>query len=295
MKRRHLLLGVAGLAAGLTGLAAANQLTAFNLLVPKDTGSESVASGLAYGPGSREKLDIYRPARASGPLPVIVFFYGGAWDSGRRQDYAFVGRALAARGYLVVLPDYRLRPEVRFPDFLQDCAAAVRWVRAHVREHGGDGERIVLSGHSAGAYNAAMLALDPQWLGPDRAAIRGFVGLATPADFLPLDDPASLATFSRWPRPEETQPIHFAAAGAPPVLLLHGDGDERVRPRNSRHLKAALDRAGDAAELRLYPGVDHVRILLALSRPLRGSVPVLDDIDRFARRVAGGAGAAGGI
>jgi len=183
---------------------------------------------------------------------------------------------------------------VHFPDFLRDCAEAVRWVRSHAREHGGDGERIVLAGHSAGAYNAAMLALDPQWLGPDRAAVRGLAGLATPADFLPLDDPASIATFSRWPRLEETQPIHFAAAGAPPVLLLHGEGDERVRPRNSLHLKAALDRAGAEAELRLYPGVDHVRILLALSRPLRGSVPVLDDIDRFARRVAGGVWSAAG-
>ena len=294
MKRRHLLLGVAGLAMGLTGLAAANQLTAFNLLVPKDAGSQLEASGMAYGPGARAKLDIYRPARASGPLPVIVFFYGGAWDSGRRQDYAFAGRALAARGYLVVIPDYRLVPEVHFPDFLRDCAAAVRWVRAHAREHGGDGERIVLSGHSAGAYNATMLALDPQWLGPDRVAVRGFAGLATPADFLPLDDPASIATFSRWPRLEETQPIHFVAAGTPPVLLLHGDGDERVRPRNSQHLKAALDRAGDRAELKLYPGIDHVRILLALSRPLRGSVPVLDDIDRFVRRVTATGAAAGG-
>ena len=269
------------------GLAAWRPLAAFSLMVPEDAGSRRVAKGLAYGPDPRQKLDVYAPVGGGRDLPVVVFFYGGAWDSGRRQDYGFAGRALAARGYVVVVPDYRLVPEVHFPDFLRDCAQAVRWARREAGRYGGDGGRVVLAGHSAGAYNAAMLALDPRWLGADRAAVRGLVALAGPFDFLPLDDPASIATFSRWPRLAETQPITFAGAGAPPALLLHGADDERVRPRNSQRLKAALDRAGTRAVLKLYPAMTHAGILLALSRPWRGGAPVLEDVDRFVREVAG--------
>lgn len=284
MRLRRLLLGAFAVLAGSAGLAAWRPLTAFNLLVPKDAAAQLVQSDVAYGALPRQRLDIYRPVNRAKNLPIIMFFYGGAWDSGRRQDYTFVGRALAARGYLVVIPDYRLVPEVHFPDFLRDCAEALRWTRANAARFGGDGERLILAGHSAGAYNSAMLALDPRWLGEDRAAVRGLVTLAGPFDFLPLDDPASIATFSRWPHLAETQPISFVTRTAPPALLLHGADDDRVRPRNSRRLDAAMRRAGAQAELRLYPTTTHAGILLALARPLRGSAPVLDDIDRFARQ-----------
>ncbi len=284
MKLGRLLLGAFVILAGTAGLAVWRPLTAFNLLVPKDSSAQLVRSDVAYGALPRQRLDIYRPVNRAKNLPIIVFFYGGAWDSGRRQDYTFVGQALAARGYLVVIPDYRLVPEVRFPDFLRDCVEALRWTRANAVRFGGDGERLILAGHSAGAYNAAMLALDPRWLGEDRAAVRGLVTLAGPFDFLPLDDPASIAAFSRWPRLAETQPISFVTRTAPPALLLHGVDDNRVRPRNSRRLDAAMRRAGAQAELRLYPSMTHAGILLALARPLRGTAPVLDDIDRFARQ-----------
>src|SRR3546814_8631076 len=98
-----------------------------------------------------------------------------------------LGRAFAAQGFVVAVPDYRLVPKVRFPAFVEDSAAAVKWVRAHIARFGGDPDRIVLAGHSAGAYNAAMLAVDPQWLGPDRAAVKGWATLAGPYEFLPLD------------------------------------------------------------------------------------------------------------
>ena len=110
-------------------------------------------------------------AAAAKSRPVILFFYGGSWNSGRRQGYAFAARALAARGFVVIVPDYRLVPDAVYPDFLRDCAAAVRWARRNAGAHGGDGERIVLVGHSAGAYNAAMLALDPGLVGADRSAV----------------------------------------------------------------------------------------------------------------------------
>jgi acetyl esterase/lipase len=261
-------------------------LGSFNLLMPKDRASARVAKDVAYGEGERLKLDVYAPRSAAGrPRPVILFFYGGSWNSGRRQGYAFAARALAARGFVVVVPDYRLVPEARYPDFLKDCAAALRWARRHSRHYGGDGERIVLTGHSAGAYNAAMLALDPGLLGPDRAAVRGFVGLAGPYDFLPLDDDSTIAAFGAWPRAAETQPISYAAAGAPPVLLLHGDGDSRVKPRNSLKLAGLLRAAGSDVRLKLYPGLGHVGILAALARPFRRRAPVLDDVASFGLEV----------
>jgi acetyl esterase/lipase len=285
--KRLLLALVAAVTLGAMAFAL-DPLGSFNALVPKDRGSARVAEGVAYGKGPRSKLDVYAPrARAAAARPVIVFLYGGSWNSGRRQAYAFAGRALAARGFVVIVPDHRLVPEIAYPVFLRDCAAAVRWARSHARAWGGDGNRIVLVGHSAGAYNAAMLALDPAWLGPDRVAVRGFAGLAGPYDFLPLDDPATIAAFGAWPRPDETQPIRRAARGAPPALLLHGGADTRVRPRNSRALAERLRGVRADARLNLYPGLGHVGILTAMAIPFRGRAPVLADVADFAHEVAG--------
>jgi acetyl esterase/lipase len=276
---------LAGLVLGILALMI-DPLGSFNLLMPKDRASARLAEGVAYGEGPRLKLDVYAPRAASDrPRPVIVFFYGGSWNGGRRQGYAFAARALAAQGFVVLVPDYRLVPEVRYPDFLSDCAAAVRWARRHSGAYGGDGERIVLVGHSAGAYNAAMLALDPSLLGADRSAIRGFAGLAGPYDFLPLDDSSTIAAFGRWPRPAETQPIRYAAAGAPPVLLLHGLDDSRVKPRNSFALAARLKAAGADVRVEPYSGLGHVGILTALAIPFRRQAPVLADLARFAHEV----------
>ncbi|WP_420143472.1 alpha/beta hydrolase [Sphingobium sp.] len=162
--------------------AASAPLQSFDLLVPKDRGGVRIASGVAYGEGSRRTLDIYAPRnrQPGAKLPIVVFFYGGSWDSGTRTGYSFVGRALAAQGFLVVIPDYRIGPDNVYPDFLTDGADAVRWVIAHGRSYGGAPERIVLSGHSAGAYIAAMLTFDTRWLGSSRSAIKGFVGIAGP-------------------------------------------------------------------------------------------------------------------
>lgn len=261
-------------------------LKTFNSLVPKDSGVDVVAREQVFRDGPRGRLDLYAPRRRGGePLPIIVFFYGGSWNSGTKDGYAFAGRALAARGFLVAIPDYRLVPEVRFPAFLEDAAAAVRWVRAHAGRYGGDPDRIVLAGHSAGAYNAAMLSLDPRWLGPDRPAIRGFAGLAGPYDFLPFDTPASRAAFGEAPDPPATQPVRFASPGDPPALLLVAGKDDLVRPRNAISLAAALRGAGVPVEVRTYDKIGHIGILTALSRLFRGKAPVLRDLAEFARKV----------
>ncbi len=283
--KRLILAVLAALTVGAMALTL-DPLGTFNALMPKDRASARVARGVAYGAGERHRLDVYAPrAAAAGKRPVILFYYGGSWNSGRRQAYAFAARALAAQGFVVIVPDYRLVPEARYPDFLRDCAAALRWARRHAGAYGGDGERIVLAGHSAGAYNAAMLALDPGLLGPDRAAVRGFAGLAGPYDFLPLDDDSTIAAFGAWPRPAETQPIAYASSGPPPALLLHGDGDSRVKPRNSRKLAGLLEAAGSDVRLKLYPGLGHVGILTALALPFRRQAPVLADVAGFAREV----------
>jgi acetyl esterase/lipase len=266
-------------------LSGCSPLRTFNALVPKDGGARLIARDQAFGEGTRRRLDVYAPKRAEGVLPVIVFFYGGSWNSGEKEGYAFAGRALAAQGFLVAIPDYRLVPEVRFPSFVEDGAAAVRWVRANAGRFGGDPNRIVLAGHSAGAYDAAMLSLDPRWLGADRAAVKGFAGIAGPYDFLPLDTVASKAAFEHAQDLKATQPISFATAGDPAALLVTGKEDTLVYPRNSHRLAQLLREAGVTADVRLYENVGHVGVLTALSRPFRGKAPVLRDVADFARRV----------
>lgn len=282
------LAGFAILISGALVAAACAPVRAFDTVMPKDSESRRIAADIAYGDGPRRRLDVYAPISATKrPLPVIVFIYGGSWANGMREGYGFAARALAAAGFITIVPDYRLVPEVYFPGFVEDCAAAVRWTRAHAKDYGGDPDRIVLVGHSAGAYNAAMLALDPEFLGRDRAAIRGFAGMAGPYDFLPLDGAVSRTTFGRWPRPEQTQPIHYADASAPPMLLLHGQEDDTVWPKNSINLDRKLRSVGVSSQIKLYPDLGHVGIVTALAKPFRGKAPVLADITAFAHRVTG--------
>ena len=172
------LLGI-GLAA--LGISMASPLAIFDAIGPRDSGGRLASRDQAFGEGPRRRLDVYVPTGAVEKAPVLVFFYGGSWQSGSKDDYAFVGQALAAQGFVTVLPDYRLYPETAFPGFLDDGAAAIAWVRDNIAAYGGDPRRIVLAGHSAGAYNAAMLGLDPRYLdaaGVDPKTIRAVAGLS---------------------------------------------------------------------------------------------------------------------
>lgn len=269
-------------------LSACSPLRTFNAVVPKDMGAVRIAQDQKFAEGPRGGLDLYAPrgTQADARLPVIVFLYGGSWNSGEKASYSFAGFALARRGFLVAIPDYRLHPEVRFPAFLEDGAAAVRWLRANARRFGGDPDRLVLVGHSAGAYNAAMLALDPQWLGRDRSAIRGWAGMGGPYSFLPLDSAATIASFGGTPDLPATQPTAFVDRGSPPALLITGAKDTLVRPRNAERMAAAYAAAGMPVETRIYPDVGHAGLVIALSTLLRGKAPALEDISTFAHRVA---------
>lgn len=264
--------------------AACSPLTTFNTLVPKDKAQARAERDIAYGKDARQKLDVYPAGPRTGSAPVVVFIYGGGWNNGRRQDYSFAGRALAAQGYLTVVPDYRLVPQVHFPAFLEDCAAAIAWAQANAARLGGDPSRIFLIGHSAGAYNGAMIALDTRYLraaGGDPAHIRGVIGLAGPYDFYPFDPGAAQNAFGQAPDPAQTQPITFVRADAPPMLLLHGQEDKVVRIRNATSLGEKLNAIGGRAEVKIYPGADHPDLVLALSKPLRKRAPVLADINAF--------------
>ena len=277
------LLAIAGAAIAFIG-----PLQALDAVLPKDRGSAEILHGAAYGANPRQRLDVYAPTDAGGPRPIIVFIYGGSWSTGSKDGYGFLGRALAARGFVVAIPDYRLYPEVRFPAFIEDAAAAVAWARAHAAEIGGDPDRIVLMGQSAGAYIAAMLALDERWLataGVPREAIRGWAGLAGPYDFLPLDSPITIRTFGDAPDLPATQPINFAGAGDPPTFLGHGADDTTVGPYHSERVAARLMAAGVPVEHKVYPNLAHLGIVFAIARPFRSWAPVLDDVSAFARSV----------
>jgi acetyl esterase/lipase len=268
------------LALVLTGCSALGMLDA---LTP--SGGYVRTGDVAFGAHPRQKLDVYAPANARA-APVIVFWYGGSWRRGERAEYRFVAEALTREGYVVVLPDYRLVPEARFPDFVDDAALAVAWVAANVERHGGDPARIFVMGHSAGAYNAIMTALDARFLaraGASPDAIKGAIGLSGPYDFLPLRGRVLTTAFGDFEPAAETQPTNFARADAPPLLLVHGAADDLVSPREARVLADAARAAGGRAELRVYPDVAHVDLLLGLSSRLRGDSPLLDDIKAFVR------------
>jgi acetyl esterase/lipase len=243
------------------------------------------ADGAAYGSLPRQKLDVWTPRKpGAAPLPVVIFFYGGGWVSGERGDYGFAGRAFAANDFVAIVPDYRLVPDVRFPSFIQDGALAVKWARDHAAQYGGDPERITLSGHSAGAYIGAMLALDRRYLrdsGVDPKTIRAAAFLAGPYDFYPFTEARGRDALGAWPRPAETQPISFARADAPPMLLMAGTADRVVQPRNSKALANALAKAGGTAELKLYKGQSHIDLAKSLSPLFRGSNPALADSVAF--------------
>lgn len=286
-------LALGGLYLWFTRLPSAQQLNLANSLTPGDGAARLVVRGQVFAPEHRLALNIWRPtptgAEADSKRPVILFVYGGSWRSGARDDYDFAGRAFAAQGFVTVVSDYRLFPAGKFPGFVEDVAAATAWTHDNIARFGGDPERIVLVGHSAGGYNITMVALDPQWLGrhgKPLAIIKGFVPIAAPIDFYPYDSDSTRDAFGSYHRPQATQPLNFVRDGAPPALILTGLRDTTVKPRNSRLLAEALTAKGNRAALTSYAAMDHYDIIMALSKPFRSKGPVLSEISGFAREVS---------
>ena len=276
-------------------LTACSAVDVLNATVP--TGTYRRTADLAYGNHPRQKVDIYLPSQlladkalAAGGAPMVVFFYGGSWSFGDRADYRFVGEALAAQGIAVVVADYRLSPEVRYPVFVQDSAMATRWAFDNAQKYGADPARIFVMGHSAGAYNAAMLALDKRWLGGvglSPAKLAGWIGLAGPYDFLPIGDRRTQVAFE-WPNtPADSQALFHASSASPPALLLAPEKDSLVNTQRSTvGLAQRLKSSGVQVESELYDTVSHVTIVATMASVFRGRAPVLERVTGFVKRNA---------
>jgi acetyl esterase/lipase len=277
----RILISAAGLLAALIVMSCGGiAFTAAN--VPALFGDFERRADIAYGAAPRQHLDVYVPAHAH-DRPIIVFWYGGSWQSGAKENYRFVGATLAEAGFVAVLPDYRLYPQARFPMFVDDGAAALAWVVGHAREIGGDPHRIYVAGHSAGAHLAAMLAYEPARLQrADLAAdtIRGFIGLSGPYVLNPND--ATLDTIFSAPFTiADWQPVQLARAGAPPALLIHGEADTVVEVGQARQMARMLVSLRVPVTLRTYAGRGHRDTVAAFARPALHKLPVLDEIRTF--------------
>lgn len=247
---------------------------------------------------ARQAYDVYYPDGVGGTkdapdcngrtYPSLVFFHGGSWRDGDKASYAFVGRAFAKRGFFTYVADYRKVPDHVFPDFVADAARAIADIHRNLIKYPcADPKRLYVMGHSAGAHIAMMAALDPQWLkanDSDPSIITGVIGLAGPYDFYPFTGEGAKAALGHWPRPKETQPITYARGDAPPLLLLTGDADTTVKPRNSKVLAEKVTALGGKAELKLYPGVGHSGIIMAISRPFRRIASVIEDVVAFTKK-----------
>lgn len=282
-RRTSLLVAMGMLLAGCSGTQA------LNALVPRDT--YVAREGIAYGTHPRQKLDVYKPLASADPAvtpPVVLFFYGGSWTRGERADYRFVGESLASQGVITVVADYRLSPEVRWREIAQDSALAARWVFDNLNDMHGDPKRVFVMGHSAGGWNAAMLALDARWLGaqglsPQRFA--GWIGLAGPYEFLPIENPEAQVAFN-WPEtPLDSQPINHVSSSSPPALLIAPGQDKLVNPeRNTEAMGRALRGLGVPVTVHRYTRVNHVTLAGSLASPLRWLAPVRSEVLDFIRQ-----------
>ena len=273
-------------ALALAGLTACAPVRMLNTIAGASAGYH-VDPNIVYGPLARQRLDVYSPATPApaGGWPTVVFFYGGSWNSGERADYKFVGAALASRGVLTLVADYRLYPDVRYPEFLRDSALALAYGLTHAARLGGNPKRVFVMGHSAGGYNAAMLALDARWLaaiGHNPAELAGWIGLAGPYDFFPTDNVDAQPVFFHPNYPPQAQPIEFGDTRAVPTFLGAPTNDKLVSPtRSTQALAARLAAAGTPVTLRMYGHASHATLIGAFSPPLRWIAPVLDDVTGF--------------
>lgn len=244
--------------------------------------SQAVAMrDVAFGAHERQKLDVYLPKNRK-PHAAIVFFHGGGWKRGDRKLYRLLGTALTGRGYALIVPDYRVFPEARFPTFVEDAALAIKWVRDNAALFGG--APLFTMGHSAGAHIGALLSLDQSYLGAhgiDNSLLRGFIGLAGPYTLDPAKWDSTREIFAAAAPPEAARPIKLVREGAAPMLLLHGANDKTVGVHNSEHFVDALRARGNAAELKVYHGIGHLEIIVAFAWPWRWRARVLDDTDEF--------------
>ena len=263
------------------GISACSPFSIINSLANRK--NISVYSGVSYGPHKRQRLDVYRPNQYVSTIPTILFFYGGSWKRGSRKNYEFVGNALAHQGFVVVVADYRLYPEVKFPAFVDDGALALAWTAKNIGKYGGSTYNIHLVGHSAGAHIASLLVLDKTYVknvGLKPNILGRWVGLSGPYAFYPSKVQSIKNIFSDVSE-EIARPITMVAADVPDALLIHGADDKAVLPKNSKILAQRLNKFGNRAFAVLYEKIGHGLIIASLTFPFGSLAPTLQDITLF--------------
>ena len=274
--------------------SACSPIKLLNAVVPEST--YQLYSAVAYGDLPRQKLDIYIPNQVvlsnfenkTTARKVVIFFYGGSWDSGNRGDYKFVGEALASQGFIVVIPDYRVYPDVLFPAFMADPALAARWVKDNIQQYQANTQQIFLAGHSAGAHIAVMLGVNAEYLAKQSLKpndFAGIIGLAGPYDFLPLNSerlktifgPDSQLGSEQW----KSQPINFVDGKNPPMLLAVGTKDGTVWPRNTYNMAEKIKNHNGIVKVVEFENYSHIDMVAKLAKPLRGNGELLKAVVDF--------------
>jgi acetyl esterase/lipase len=264
-------------------VTACSPVTLLNGVIPTD--GYLLNKDIAFGDLDRQILDVYIPKHNDKkPMPVVLFFYGGGWDSGQKKDYLFAAEAFTSKGYLTVIPDYRLFPEVKFPAFMYDAAEASKWVKTHIAEYGGDPDNVFIVGHSAGAHISIMLDLNAEYFDSvnlNSNQFNGFVGLAGPYDFLPFTTKRLKDIFGPASSWWQSQPINFVTGKNQPTLLMVGLKDETVLPSNTFHLADAIKANNGPVKVVTFPDYDHVDMISNIAKPFRGNSNLLDEIVLF--------------
>lgn len=263
--------------AAATALAACAPVSILNGITPSSTFDRT--KNVSFGEGDRDELDIYRAEKPKSGAPVLMFVHGGSWDSGSKGIYKFLAEGFTKSGYDIVVPNYRIYPEAKFPNFLEDNAKAVAFTAETFPDR-----KIVLIGHSAGAYNVLMLGLRDEYLsgaGVDRCAnISGIVALAAPTGIVPLDsEPLTIIFPDRFTADDAA--LNNVNGPAPAVFLGHGESDTTVYPKNSTALAEKITARGGVAQVELYPGQSHTDVIKVLSRHFDGDTTLKADIVKF--------------
>ncbi|WP_293913254.1 alpha/beta hydrolase [Deinococcus sp.] len=267
MKRR-LTISLTLLALGGAVLTACNPAIPVNAAV--NLSGLKVSRDLKYGPDVRNVLDVYEPQGGGQNRPVVLFIHGGSWNSGSKAEYVFVGESLARAGYVTAVMNYRLAPLHPYPDYVQDGAQALRWLQDNAGKYGGNGTRLYVMGHSAGAFNAVELVDNERWLreaGVPISNVRAVVGIAGPYDY-DFRQFKSRTAFPAGGDPADIMPSRHVRADAPPHLLLVAANDTTVDPSNGLKMKAALDAKNIPLTFTVLPGLNHITIVGAMSRNL---------------------------
>lgn len=259
-------------AQALSALSIVNGLTA--------SGGVTVSKNILYGDQPTQDLDIYYPKALSQAMksqqtitntyPMVVFVYGGSWETGTKEEYAFVGQSLAQAGYVTAVVNYRKAPEHVYPDYVEDTAQAIAWSYKNAASLHADPNRLAVVGHSAGAFNVVAAVSNEDFLAPYGIKpndIKAVVGIAGPYsyDFRKFD---SVTAFGKNATPDQVMPDRQLKGPQPPYLLLTAENDKTVYDTNTIKMTKALKDFGATVENGEIKGASHATSIGAMAPPL---------------------------